>query len=140
MTVIRWPIRVPAWAALWVALACREPASRTSRAVLDASGTITVETLDDLGKATGERVTLRGVAADAKLGAVILVQEEPIYATGVESWPASVRGRRVQATGILRRRKLAPDPVPRDHAIPQGAWGDSWVLDEPAYALDVGAR
>ncbi len=96
-----------------------------------------VETIADLEKMKGQRVTIRGKAEDAKMGAVVLVEEEPVYLTDLELWKSALRGKRVRATGLLMRRKLAPDPVMDDGVMLQGAWGESWVLDEPTYALDT---
>jgi hypothetical protein len=135
------PLRGAASVLLWGALGCSgakgcAPPGATSPAFQDGSHMSTVETIADLKAMQGQRVTLRGTAADAKMGAVILVEEEPVYLTDLDFWPAALRGKRVRATGLLKLRKNAPDPLPEDGGAIQGAWGDAWLLDEPQWVID----
>jgi hypothetical protein len=76
-------------------------------------------------------VTVRGVAHDAKGGAIVQTDEgEVYYVAGLDSWPADLRGVRVEVTGRPAHRKLIPDPVVSDsgeHSA--GAFGDQDVLE-----------
>ncbi|MBM4387421.1 MAG: hypothetical protein FJ088_06745, partial [Deltaproteobacteria bacterium] len=56
--------------------------------------------------------SLEGTARNAALGAVIVMDKgTPIYIEGLAEWPADFLGKRVKAKGILRQKKLAPDPM-----------------------------
>lgn len=75
--------------------------------------------------------TIEGKARDAKAGAVVVLDSgEPVYIEGLDGWPSDIEGKRVRATGVLKRKKLIPDPVvDSDGAISQGAEGDQTVLE-----------
>ncbi|MCA9564121.1 MAG: hypothetical protein KC561_11565 [Myxococcales bacterium] len=83
------------------------------------------------------RSTIRGIARSAVLGPVIVTDSgEPIYLEGIDEWPASVEGRRVEATGLRRVKKLAPDPVVDDQgAVSHGMQGESETLSEVSWRL-----
>jgi hypothetical protein len=82
-------------------------------------------------------VTIRGVARDARMGAVVLPEDRtPIYIDGLEEWDDDVSGESIEVTGMLRRRKLAPDPVVgADGGVSHGIHGDNFVLEDPAWSV-----
>lgn len=84
---------------------------------------------------SAETVRLRGLAKNAKAGAVLLVAGEPIYVAGLDAWPSELLDREIEASGQLVERKQIPDPVAPDGSIAQGAWGTQKVLEHPSYAL-----
>ncbi len=79
----------------------------------------------------GAQATLRGVAADAKSGAVVVTDEgQTVYVAGLERWPAGLAGRRVEVTGRLAQKKLIPDPVVSDAGERSaGAVGEQSVVE-----------
>lgn len=80
--------------------------------------------------------TMVGLAKNAKAGAVLLVEGQPIYIEGLAEWPANLLDRRVEARGRLVDEKLIPDPGPDEHgAYVQGAEGNQTVLKNPTYKL-----
>ncbi len=85
----------------------------------------------------GKTVTLRGIARDAKGGAVlVLPTNEPVYIEVLPSWPTGVSGKDVSVTGILREKKLIPDPyIAPDGGISQGAIGTQTVLEKAKWKL-----
>ncbi len=84
----------------------------------------------------GQAVTLTGRAANAAMGAVVLMEDRtPVYLLGKEEWDDE-NGSTVAVSGTLRRRSLAPDPtVDADGAISHGMMGDAWVIEDPTWAL-----
>ena len=78
----------------------------------------------------GKTVTLEGRAENAKAGAILLRDgnDDPVYIEGLDSWPSAVTRKRVRATGVLRSKKMIPDPGmgPEKTA---GAFGDQTVLE-----------
>jgi hypothetical protein len=83
-----------------------------------------------LKKLQGKKVELHGIAEDAKSGAILLVDGEPIYLRNKDAWPAGKRGKSVVVKGTLTWMKLIPSPVRGpDGAISQGAEGSQWVLE-----------
>lgn len=81
-------------------------------------------------------ITIQGTARNAMAGAVVLTDDRtPVYLDGVERWERAVDGKRVSATGKLR--KLAGDEVLNDkgehsHGVP----GDRFVLEQPTWTVD----
>ena len=78
-----------------------------------------------------EEVTLRGLAANAKGGAVLVVDGAPIYLERMDEWPPGMAGTEVTVAGRLVQKKVIPDPVVGpDGAISQGAEGTQQVLEQ----------
>jgi hypothetical protein len=84
-----------------------------------------------LGTLIGRRVRLVGTAQNAKAGAVVLVDAEPVYVEGVPAWPEALGARRIALGGRLVRKKHLPPPVrATDGALQQGATGEQLVLEQ----------
>jgi len=79
------------------------------------------------------RTTLRGVARDAKGGAVVVTDRGPVYIAGLDAWPAALAGRTVEVTGVVRQMKHIPDPVGPGNTVAQGAWGEQTVIVEATW-------
>jgi hypothetical protein len=87
----------------------------------------------DLEKAIGQRVSIKGVAHNAKVGAVILTEwDEVVYLRGIREWPERVIGKRIVKEGILRRQKIYPDVKVEGEARSQGLQGDQFLLEVEA--------
>jgi hypothetical protein len=86
--------------------------------------------------AVGQRVHLVGVARDAKGGAVLLVENEPVYLAGLDAWPAEAQGKRVAVSGSLTLTQHLPE-AGRDAkgAAAAGAKGKQLVLERPTWRL-----
>lgn len=93
-----------------------------------------------VSEAVAERDALLGVAANAKGGAVLeLDDQRVVYLQGLEAWPDGVDGLRVQARGALRGAAR----LPRAKQSPDGAWsqgvdaasGPELWLDAPEWGL-----
>lgn len=56
-------------------------------------------------------VRLVGTAENAKGGAVVLIDEEPVYVSKKDAWPETLRGKRVGIGGRLVRTKYLPEAV-----------------------------
>jgi hypothetical protein len=85
-----------------------------------------------------KRITIHGIAQNAMLGAMIETSDySPIYMEGIEEWENSILKKSIVVTGVLRRRKLAPDPVvsPKGE-ISHGISGESFVLENPTWTID----
>jgi hypothetical protein len=78
---------------------------------------------------------VHGQARDAKAGAVVVDETlGAVYVEGLASWPASLLGQEVVASGRLVRKKLIPDPaVAADGSISQGAEGTQLVLEAASW-------
>jgi hypothetical protein len=79
--------------------------------------------------APAAKTTIRGVARDAKGGAVVVTDGGPVYVIGLEAWPRELAGRKVEVTGRVRPKKHLPDPVGPGGTVAQGAWGDQTVIE-----------
>lgn len=89
--------------------------------------------------AEGERFTERfevlGTAHNAKAGAVIETHDRRVvYLEGVAAWPPGWEGATVSARGILRKKKIIPDPLGPNGELAAGAEGEQWVLERPRAA------
>jgi hypothetical protein len=89
-----------------------------------------------LSKLLNTRVRLSGTARDAKGGAVLLIDNSPLYLAGLGSWPSEVHGKLVAVSGKLVDREYLPQ-AKRDAkgAISQGAEGSQLVLEAPVWKL-----
>lgn len=56
-----------------------------------------------LEKNLGRRVSVTGVAKDAKLGAVVWIDGDVVYIAGKESWEASLLDKKVRVKGVVRK-------------------------------------
>lgn len=83
----------------------------------------------------GQRVTLVGIARDAHQGAVVLLSDDtPVYLRGVFAWDDDWDRKRVRVTGLLKKRKLAPDPTTNAKGeVSHGMYGESLVIEEPTW-------
>lgn len=84
----------------------------------------------------GTKVTVVGVARNAHSGGVVMLSDRrTIFVDGLEyGWDDPWNGVKVQVTGTLNLRKLAPDPeVDADGAVSHGMHGSVLILDEPAW-------
>jgi hypothetical protein len=83
--------------------------------------------------APAARTTIRGVARNAKGGAVVVTATGPVYVLGLEAWPAALDGRAVEVTGVVRQKKHLPDPVGPGGTVAQGAWGSQTVIADATW-------
>lgn len=92
---------------------------------------------DQMAEQPDARDEVRGVAEDAKGGAVIITEDgEVVYMGGLDAWPAELRGKQVIARGRLEKTDYLPDPVVSDDgAMSAGASGLETVLREPEWSL-----
>lgn len=89
----------------------------------------------DIEKTIGQKITILGIAKDAKGGAVLLTSDNgPIYIKGLDSWPMELFDKQIKATGVLKEEKFIPDPVIDENgSISTGAYGDQLVLENAEY-------
>lgn len=89
-----------------------------------------------LGDLLGKRVRLSGIARDAKGGAVLLINNEPIYVSGLNGWPESADKKTVAVGGTLVNKQYLPE-AKKDAkgAISQGAVGSQTVLENPVWRV-----
>jgi hypothetical protein len=86
----------------------------------------------------GQAVTLKGRAGNAMLGAVVVLEDRtPLYVEGLAEWDDAANGRSVSASGVLRRKRLAPEAEwdsqgGRSH----GVEGTNWVLEGATWKLE----
>ena len=55
----------------------------------------------------GQRVTIEGIAADTKMGAVVLVDGKLFYVADLHAWSPDLIGTRVRVEGVLRYLNLS---------------------------------
>jgi hypothetical protein len=100
------------------------------RAVEIVQGQLAAEHLERVVKVVGE-------ADDAKAGAIVVLADGvPVYLSGVDAWPAEVRGRAVRVTGTLR----VGQPAPQARVSPSGEHsagmtGSALVIESPKWEL-----
>jgi hypothetical protein len=115
-----------------------EPFVKADEVVVDAAPAVPVLVAngEQAQAALGQKVRVMGVAADAKLSAVVQSEELLVYCMGkgaegmlVETrWPEEVVGQRVAVTGLLERSEQFMAVTGPDGAITQGT-------DAPILAL-----
>ena len=90
--------------------------------------------MSDLGASVGKRVTVRGAATTGAGGAIVEVDGEPIYLTGLRGWDAEVEGRHVEVTGTLRVRGSTAGPGPSGMPL-HGFDEETFALEDPNWEL-----
>jgi hypothetical protein len=86
-----------------------------------------IKNANALPKYVGKAVAIEGKAADAKLGAVVLLDEEPIYIESLGRWPTEIHGKRVHVSGTLEFHKGGGNPkvegiVPDRYVLKNATW------------------
>lgn len=77
-----------------------------------------------------ERVTVEGVARNAKLGALVQLKNTIIYVDGLDRWPADwPEGAKVRVSGLVAKR----DAPPPSDEISGGVSGPVFLLGEPRW-------
>lgn len=106
------------------------PATPTSRARPQA-----LSSLKEIEAALDREITIVGEAAEAKLGAVVLIDGSAIYCLSQERWPDGVVGEQVEVTGTVRRTDRFRAEVLEEDAITQGTAGGDLVIEPCRYHL-----
>jgi len=84
-----------------------------------------------------QTTVIRGKAMDSKAGAVLVTADgKVVYIEGLDYWPSNLTGKDVSVTGLLKRKKLIPDPqIGSGGAISQGSSGEQEVLEQATWKL-----
>lgn len=83
--------------------------------------------------------SLVGTAENAKGGAVLLVDDTPVYIEGLDAWPDALLHAKVKATGVRARKQYLPEAtVDATGAVSQGAAGQQDVLERATWAPAAG--
>ena len=84
----------------------------------------------------GQFLTVSGVAVDVLAGAIVMTDDgEGVFVSGHEAWAPEVNGKRIEARGILRRKKLGPDPQVEDGVHVGGMQGTQLVLESATWRI-----
>lgn len=86
-----------------------------------------------------QQIIITGIAENAKLGAVVSLEDDDdtiVYIDGLREWDESMLHQTIVVAGILRSRKLAPDPVMAEGHISHGIFGESLVLENPTWTVN----
>ena len=78
----------------------------------------------------GKKLSLTGLAENAKLGAVLMVNHEPIYLKDMSAWPEPDLHQIVRVTGILRQ---VQQPMATQEG---GIWSAGVAAPGNAYQLE----
>ena len=90
----------------------------TSQTSFSAQNQITTINLQSL---INRQTSLTGTAQNAKGGAILLINETPIYIESLDSWPDNYFGKQVEVTGKLTNKKYLPEAkIDKSGAISQG--------------------
>jgi hypothetical protein len=88
----------------------------------------------DLDKYVNKKVTLEGVAYNAKLGAVVQIGSYVVYIDGVQGWTNNIVGKRISVTGLLIRKKGTP-LINNGGIVKSGIEGSYYVLEKPEWKV-----
>ena len=82
-------------------------------------------------------VTIIGKAWNSKAGALVVADSgRSAYIEGLSGWDDDIFGKQVRVTGILRLKKIAPDPeVDEWGAISAGMEGVTKVIERACWTL-----
>lgn len=81
------------------------------------------------------QVTIEGTARNAMAGAVVLTADRtPVYVEGLDRWDRAIDGKKVSASGTLRKRG-GDDVVGANGEQASGITGDHFVLEQPTWTV-----
>ncbi len=87
-----------------------------------------------LDQLVGNNVTIEGTARNAAAGAVVLTEDRtPVYVAGLERWDRTLDGKKVSASGTLRRE--ASDELVNAKGEHNSGVGAHFVLEGPSWKL-----
>jgi len=78
-----------------------------------------------LGARVGTTVEVEGIAVNAAGGAIVMLEDGPVYIAGLDAWDDATRGTEVRYRGVLRIRDggdqitVLGEPT---HGIPSEHW------------------
>lgn len=81
------------------------------------------------------RTVFEGVAANAKLGAMVHNDTGMVYCIEMQEWPEGVVGKRVKVTGVMEKTDRFKATVADDGAVSQGTSGSDTVLRNVQWEL-----
>jgi hypothetical protein len=65
------------------------------------SPTVPLQTMREITNAVGKFVTVQGIAQNAKLGAIVMVEDLPIYIADLDAW-TNRTGKPISITGTIK--------------------------------------
>ncbi|MDX2100605.1 MAG: hypothetical protein SFW36_22735 [Leptolyngbyaceae cyanobacterium bins.59] len=86
----------------------------------------------------GKRITLRGTAQNAVLGAIVMVQNStPVYIHGLPEWDDALVGKTVVVAGTLGRKTLAPAATisPNGEVSHGGSGTKNYILEKATWRV-----
>lgn len=83
-------------------------------------------TWEELEAHVGERVTLTGTALDAAAGAIVSLDDHPVYVDGLRRWEERFFAQEVEVSGTLVFR---PGPPGAIHKV-----GDAYALEDATWS------
>lgn len=106
--------------------ACSKQAS-VKRAPSDAP----INSMKNIDQEVGKKVTFRGVAQNAKLGAIILIEDFPIYVSGLAAWKAPFVGKQIEVAGTLVKTGGPAIQTNEFGGVSAGVSGPIYSLENP---------
>lgn len=82
----------------------------------------------------GKNVTVRGTAQNAKLGAIVLIDDLPVYVDGLEEWKATLIGKPIEVTGTLAKSGGPSIQTNEFGGVSAGTGGPIYTLVNPKVA------
>lgn len=73
-----------------------------------------------------KKITVSGTAENLKAGAAVMTGSGNYFVDGLDYWPDSLRGRRVEVTGIPSERQMMP-VAEKDSS---GAWSQGTATEQ----------
>ena len=85
-----------------------------------------------LHQLVNKTITLEGLAANGKAGAILLVNENPVYMESMGSWPEDVNGKKIVMRGrLVFKLYIAKAQSNESGQFSQGGDGEkSFVLEQ----------
>lgn len=85
-------------------------------------------------------VTLEGKAVDAKAGAVLLMNDNPVYIEGLDYWPQDFIDKQVTLSGKLVLKSYIPKAETDENGLISqgGSGGNNYILEQATLEMDKG--
>ena len=97
------------------------------------SPTSPLQTMREITNAVGKFVTVQGIAQNAKLGAIVMVEDLPVYIADLDAW-TNRAGKPISISGTIKKTQIAQTRTNEFGLVSGGIGGPIYILENTQYS------
>ena len=87
----------------------------------------------EITNAVGKFVTVQGIAQNAKLGAIVMVEDLPVYIADLDAW-TNRAGKPISISGTIKKTQIAQTRTNEFGLVSGGIGGPIYILENTQYS------